>query len=35
MTAMAKALWRRAPIIVLVAMVSVGLGIGNSLGISS
>ena len=31
MTAMAKALWRRAPIIVLIAMVSVGLGIGNSL----
>ena len=31
MTAMAKALWRRAPIIVLVAMVSVGLGFGNSL----
>jgi para-nitrobenzyl esterase len=31
MTAMVKTLWRRAPIIVLVAMVSVGLGFGNSL----
>ena len=30
MTAMAKALWRRAPIILLVAMVSVGLGFGDS-----